>query len=55
MSSGLFTVSLQLQCLQILPVYWLGYIVHLYGYQTTRPADNLDRDKSARKRGQVGP
>jgi len=23
--------------------------------QTTRPADNLDRDKSARKRGQVGP
>jgi hypothetical protein len=26
-----------------------------YGYQTTRPADNSDRDKSARKRGQVGP
>jgi hypothetical protein len=25
------------------------------GYQTTRPADNSDRDKSARKRGVVGP
>ena len=25
------------------------------GYQITRPADNSDRDKSARKRGQVGP
>jgi hypothetical protein len=27
----------------------------LIGYQTTRPADNSDRDKSARKRGLVGP
>ena len=25
------------------------------GYQTTRPADSSDRDKSARKRGLVGP
>jgi hypothetical protein len=25
------------------------------GYQTTRPADDSDRDKLARKRGQVGP
>ena len=27
----------------------------IHGYQTTRPADNSDRDKSARKRGLVGP
>ena len=25
------------------------------GYQAARPADNSDRDKLARKRGQVGP
>ena len=27
---------------------------HYSGYQATRPADNSDRDKSARKRGLVG-
>ena len=30
-------------------------LIHVVGYQTTRPADNSDRDKSARKWGLVGP
>jgi hypothetical protein len=34
------------------PLFWS----YMYmGYQTTRPADNSDGDKSARKWGQIGP
>jgi hypothetical protein len=42
-----------------IPVLWFKknnfLLVYSIGYQTTRPADNSDRDKSARKRGLVGP
>jgi hypothetical protein len=42
--------------LRIPPLVHLCQIcIYLKGYQTTRPADNSDRDKSARKRGLVGP
>ena len=42
--------------LRIPPLVHLCQIcIYLKGYQTTQPADNSDRDKSARKRGLVGP